>query len=181
MNLLHRLHHNAPLKRLSRLSGEARQKPCDTGAHAGAFDPFGYFPGLTRAWGIVQGRRGDVLRRFEATINGYSDGRTLVLDEQFRYADGELQSRTWRILRDEHGNLRGTANDIIGVAAGTSTGDSMCWRYTMEIEVRGRRHRVRFDDRMWQLDADVLVNRSTMRKFGLRLADVTIFLRKEPV
>jgi len=145
----------------------------------GAFDPFAYFPGLTRAWGIVQGRRGDVLRRFEATLNGRSDGSTLVIDEQFHYADGERQDRTWRITRDEQGRLCGTAGDIIGVATGTADSHSMYWRYDMQLEVRGHRHRVSFDDRMWQLDANVLVNRSTIRKFGLRLADVTIFLQKQ--
>ncbi|MGR9091014.1 MAG: DUF3833 family protein [Gammaproteobacteria bacterium] len=179
MNLLNRLRHNAPLRRLLLLPVATRQEPDSAGTVTNTFDPFAYFPGRTRAWGIVQGRRGEVLRRFEVTINGRTEDGTLILDEQFRYADGERHARTWRIMRDERGRLSGTADDIVGVAKGTTDDNSMHWRYAMHIEVRGRRHRVHFDDRMWQLDPYVLVNRSTIHKFGFQVAEVTIFMQKE--
>ena len=178
MDLLNRLRHNAPLRRLLLLPVDTQHEHDNVVTPASSFDPFAYFPGCTHAWGIVQGRRGHVVRRFEVTIAGRTDGDTLIVDETFLYADGERQVRTWRIMRAERGRLCGTADDMIGVAEGTLTGNSMYWRYDMQIEVGGRRYRVNFDDRMWQLDANVLVNRSTIRKFGIRVADVTIFMQK---
>ena len=149
--------------------------------HAGdapRFDPFSYFVGQTRAWGIVQDWRGRVVRRFDVDIEGSVENGELRLDEAFRYADGERSTRQWLIRADDSGHLSGTADDIVGTATGGVTGNAMRWRYPMDLEVGGRIYRVHFDDWLWQLDSDVLINRSTIRKFGIKVAEVTIFMQK---
>ncbi len=150
----------------------------DSAGDSPRFDPFSYFAGQTRAWGIVQDWRGRVVRRFDVDIEGSLENGELRLDEEFRYADGERSTRQWRIQADENGRLSGTADDIVGTAAGDLAGNAMRWRYPMDLEVGGRSHRVHFDDWLWQLDQDVLVNRSYIRKFGLKVAEVTIFMQK---
>ncbi|MGE0484652.1 MAG: DUF3833 domain-containing protein [Gammaproteobacteria bacterium] len=144
-----------------------------------AFDPRRFFDGKVRAWGIVQDWRGRVVRRFEVDISGHRDGEAIVLDEAFRYADGERDTRTWRIVPDGSGSFSGRAGDIVGTARGNASGNAMQWRYTMDLAVDGRTWRVNFDDWMWQLDERVLVNRSRIRKFGLTVAEVTLFMRRE--
>ncbi len=143
------------------------------------FDPFTFFPGQTRAWGIVQDWRGRVVRRFEVDINGRVEHGTLTLDEALRYADGERSTRRWQITRNADGALSGTADDIVDAAEGASAGNSMYWRYSMDLAVGDNTYRVRFDDWMWQLDERVLVNRSYLRKFGLTVAEVTLFMQKQ--
>jgi hypothetical protein len=39
---------------------------------------------------------------------------------------------------------------------------------------------VQFDDWMFQMDEQVLLNRATMSKFGIRLGEVTLAFRKLP-
>lgn len=150
----------------------------DNAGAAPRFDPFSYFTGQTRAWGIVQDWRGRVVRRFDVDIKGSVEKGELRLDEAFRYADGERSTRQWLIRADANGRLSGTANDIVGTAAGALAGNAMRWRYPMDLEVGGRSYRVHFDDWLWQLDRDVLVNRSYIRKFGIKVAEVTIFMQK---
>ncbi|MCB1746188.1 MAG: DUF3833 domain-containing protein [Gammaproteobacteria bacterium] len=147
---------------------------------APAFDPRRFFDGEVQAWGIVQDWRGRVVRRFAVDIRGQRDGDAIVLDESFRYADGERDTRTWRITPDGDGTYAGRADDIVGSARGEAGGSAMRWRYAMDLAVDGRTWRVAFDDWMWQLDERVLVNRSRIRKFGLTVAEVTLFMQRAP-
>lgn len=144
-----------------------------------AFDPFVFFDGPVRAWGIVQDWRGRVVRRFDVDIDGSVDGGTLTLDERFRYADGETDTRVWKIeATDGRGRYRGAAGDILGEARGEAAGNALRWDYEMDLAVSGNTYRVRFDDWMWQLDDRVVVNRSYIRKFGLAVAEVTLFMQR---
>ena len=82
------------------------------------FDPFVFFPGQTRAKGIVQDWCGRVIRCFEVDVEGRVEDNELVLDEGFRYADGKISNREWRIKRKGEGRLKGSAGDILGTALG---------------------------------------------------------------
>ena len=141
-------------------------------------DPFEYFEGKTKAWGIVQDHRGRVMRRFSVEILGSSSDDTLVLDEVFDYADGATDNRRWEIVRNSDGTLTGTASDILGPASGTLSGNAMRWQYEMELPVGDKTYRVKFDDWLWMLDKDILVNRSYIKKFGVKVAEVTLFFQK---
>ncbi|MGR8918236.1 MAG: DUF3833 family protein [Gammaproteobacteria bacterium] len=144
-----------------------------------AFDPFDFFPGRTRAWGIVQDWRGRVARSFKVDILGSVAEDVLTLNEAFDYADGEKAQRTWHITRTSDGQLTGRADDIVGDARGAHAGNTMRWRYDMVIAAGGRQHQIAFDDWMWLLDDDVLVNRSYLRKLGIKVGEVTLFMRKQ--
>jgi hypothetical protein len=151
----------------------------DFAAATPLFDPYVFFNGRVHAWGVVQDWRGRVARRFDVTIVGREEGGTLILDESFVYADGERDTRVWRIVRTGPGTYDGTAGDIIGTARGRTAGNAMNWAYAMDLAVSGKTYRVQFDDWMWQLDDRALMNRSYIRKFGLTVAEVTIFMRRE--
>ena len=142
------------------------------------FNPFEYFKGKTAAWGIVQDHRGRVIRRFSVEISGSSTDDTLVLDEVFNYADGAKDNRRWEIVRNSDGTLTGTAGDILGPASGTISGNAMRWQYEMDLPVGDKTYRVKFDDWLWMLDKDILVNRSYIKKFGVNVAEVTLFFQK---
>lgn len=138
-----------------------------------------YFTGYTRAWGLFQDRAGNVKRQFTVDIHGYRDGEDFVLDESFLYNDGERQTRTWRIRNLGEGRYEGRAADVIGVAQGVARGQALNWRYTLALPYGDGTLAVDFDDWMLLQPDDVLINRATVRKFGLRVGEVTLFfLRK---
>ena len=144
-----------------------------------AFDPFLYFAGDVHAWGLVQDWRGRVTRRFDVTITGHQDGEFMVLDEKFLYDDGEKATRTWRITRTGDGTYSGSADDIVGKAVGQTAGNAMHWTYDLDLVVNGSSYRIAFDDWMWQLDNAALINRSKLRKFGVTVGEVIIFMKRE--
>jgi hypothetical protein len=138
-----------------------------------------YFNGPVKAWGVVQDWRGRVISRFDVTMVGEWDGNTGTLKEDFHYYDGSTQQRTWYITRFEDGLYEGRASDILDTAQGKSEGSAVNWAYTMDVPVGDDTYRLRFDDWMWLMHDGVLVNRSYLKKFGITVAELTIFMQKQ--
>lgn len=139
-----------------------------------------FFNGDVKAWGIVQNRAGDVVQRFTVTIKGRLEGDTLILDETFDYEVGEGPlERTWRITPTGNGNYEGRAGDILGVATGTSYGNAFNFQYEMDLPVDDTTYKVAFDDWFWAMGDGTLMNRSYVKKFGLVMAEVTIFMQQQ--
>lgn len=80
-----------------------------------------YFNGTLDAWGMFQGRSGEVKKRFRVVIDARWDGDTGVLDERFTWSDGTTSMRIWTLKRQPDGSFRGRADDVIGEAVGGST------------------------------------------------------------
>jgi hypothetical protein len=137
-----------------------------------------YFAGETRAWGIFEDRFGDLRRQFVVDITGSWDGRQLVLDENFRYSDGETDERIWRITKlDEH-RYEGRADAVVGTASGVAYGNALNWRYDLDLKVGDGTWRVHFDDWMFLQPDGVLINRARVRKWGIEIGEVTIVFSK---
>ena len=138
-----------------------------------------YFTGPIKAWGVVQDRSGKVVRRFDVDLVGTWEDGTGILDEDFVYYDGETQKRIWTIKRLENGKYEGTAGDIIGKADGQIKGNTMRWAYQMDLPVGDKTFKVTFDDWMFLMNDGVLVNRSYIKKFGITMAELTLFMQKQ--
>lgn len=139
-----------------------------------------YFNGPVEAWGIFTDRSGHVVKRFKVALVGRWQGNDGVLEEDFTYADGERQRRVWRITKVGPGRYTGRADDVVGEAVGEASGNAFHWTYTLALPVDGRTWHVSMDDWMYQMDDEVLLNRTTMSKFGIRLGEVTLSFRRKP-
>ncbi|WP_018152738.1 DUF3833 domain-containing protein [Leeia oryzae] len=137
-----------------------------------------FFEGTTDAWGMFQKRGGEVSKRFHVVITGTRKDNQLVLDERFSYDDGSKQQRVWTLTPAGDGKWRGTAADVLGEAVGEVAGNALNWRYTLLLPVDGKTYEVQFDDWMYLMDKDSMLNRASMRKFGIELGQVTLFFRK---
>ena len=138
-----------------------------------------YFNGPVKAWGIVQDRKGRVTRRFDVNMVGKWDGDVGTLTENFDYYDGKKQQRVWTIKKLADGSYEGTASDIIDKATGKTEGSAVRWNYVMDLPVDDTTYRIRFDDGMGVMNDGVLINRSYLKKFGITVAELTIFMQKQ--
>jgi hypothetical protein len=138
-----------------------------------------YFNGPVKAWGVVQDWRGRVVRRFDVYMVGKWEGDIGTLTEHFDYYDGKKQQRIWTIKKLTDGTYEGTASDIIGKAVGKTEGSAVRWNYIMDLPVDDTTYRIRFDDWMWVMNDGVLINRSYLKKFGVKVSELTIFMQKQ--
>lgn len=137
-----------------------------------------YFNGKLDAWGIVQNRSGKVTKRFHVEMTGSWQGDRGTLEEDFSYSDGSRSRRVWNITKLDANHYRGTAADVVGEAVGEARGNALRWRYVLAIDVDGRTYNVNFDDWMYLMDDQVMLNKSAMSKFGLHVGEVTVSFRK---
>ena len=144
------------------------------------FDLERFFAGEVTATGQFQDVFGTVRRRFDVTINGTWDGETLRLVEDFAYADGTFEQRTWTLQKTGPQGWKGTAPGVLGEATGQEDGDTFNWKYTIDLPVPDGTLRVSFDDWMWQLSETQVLNRAYMKKFGVDIGEVIILFEKQP-
>ncbi|APX12476.1 DUF3833 domain-containing protein [Tateyamaria omphalii] len=138
-----------------------------------------FFDGRLTAYGQFQDVFGTVRRRFTVDIEGTWDGRTLTLVEDFVYEDQSTERREWTLTKTGPDSWQGTAPGVIGTATGQEMGDTFNWQYTIDLPVPDGTLRVMFDDWMWLLSDDRLLNRAYMKRAGVDIGDVIITFEKE--
>ena len=138
-----------------------------------------YLSGDVKAWGVLQDRSGKVTRQFSANLNGIWDGKQLILKERFNWDDGEIQDREWTINKIDDHNYEGTAGDVVGKAKGFSYGPAFKFEYVLLVPVKGKEMKITFDDWIFKQDERVAINRATMTKFGIKVAELTVMFVKD--
>jgi len=156
----------------------ATMQPSDYAAEQPKLDLKTYFNGTVDAWGVFQDRGGKVIKRFTVVMDCHWEGDTGTLDEHFSYSDGTTQRRVWTLKKIGEDRYVGTASDVVGEANGSAGGNAFNWRYTLALPVDGKVWHVNFDDWMFLVDENVMLNRAVMSKFGFRLGEVTLSFRK---
>lgn len=142
-----------------------------------------FFDGRLIAYGQFQDIFGTVRRRFEVEVNGDWDGERLRLVEDFVYEDGATEQRIWTLTKTGPDTWEGTAPGVIGSATGEERGDTFNWAYTIDLPIPAADGsvdtlRASFDDWMWLLTEDRLLNRAYMRRFGVPIGEVIITFEK---
>lgn len=137
-----------------------------------------FFYGPLKASGIVHDFSGKVIRKFNVIMEASWQGSEGVINEWFVYDDGETQTRVWRIKALGEGRYSGTAGDIIGTADGQSSGGALRWKYDMLLPVDGEEYQVHFDDWMFLVNDNTIINQSDIIKFGITVAKVTLVIQK---
>ena len=153
--------------------------PADYAAEKPALDLKTYFNGELVAHGIFTDRAGKVARRFTVQMTGTWNGGQGTLDERFTYSDGKTERRVWRLTDEGGGRWTGRADDVVGVAEGRSAGNALNWKYTLSLPVDGKVYEVQFDDWMYLMDDQVMLNKAQMSKFGFHLGEVTLSFTKQ--
>ena len=138
-----------------------------------------YLSGNVKAWGVLQNRSGKVIRQFSADLDGKWNGNQLILDEKFNWDDGEIQDREWTITKIDENNYEGTAGDDVGKAKGYSYGSAFKFEYVLLVPVKGKEMKITFDDWIFKQDDRVAINRATMTKFGIIVAELTVVFVKD--
>ncbi|CAA0121662.1 Uncharacterised protein [Halioglobus japonicus] len=139
-----------------------------------------FFDGELTAHGVVKDRSGKVIRTFNADIAAHWDDGVGTLVEDFVFDDGEKQQRIWTLKADGPGRYTGTAGDVVGEGRLQQAGNSLFLDYILRLDYRGGKVDVRVDDRMYLVSPDVLINESSMSKFGWRVGNLVLVIVKQP-
>jgi hypothetical protein len=163
------------------LVGCASLQPPDFAGAEPELDPVAYFEGPTVSWGVFE-NAGRPTRRFDGDRVGHREGDALVLMQRIRFDDGRTQQRRWRLWRVGPHEFHATAPGVIGIARGEAYGNAFRWDYVLQVDPDNRLTRVRMQHWMYLAgDRSTLVNRVVVRKFGIRIAEVTEYFQRGAV
>lgn len=137
-----------------------------------------FFNGPLTAHGVVKDRAGKVIRSFNATIDASWQQGVGTLDEQFVFDDGEQQQRIWQLTKTADGRYIGTANDVVGEGDISVAGNSVFLDYVLRIDYQGEPLDLRIDDRMYLTSNSVMINESTMTKWGFKVGSLLLVIKK---
>ncbi|KPP84647.1 MAG: Protein of unknown function (DUF3833) [Rhodobacteraceae bacterium HLUCCO07] len=157
--------------------GFKSQRPEHYRATGPAFDIREHLAGDLISEGMIYGPRGQVVSRFVADMKGTWVGSTGTLAEDFRYAGGGEQSREWRLTLGENGTFTAEADDIIGQATGEVSGATLSMRYRIRLPEEGGGHVLDVTDWLYLMENGTILNRSQMRKFGIKVAELVATMR----
>ena len=92
-----------------------------------------FFKGRTTATGSFRAITG-LKREFDVVLHGRWDGRTLILREDFRYDDGERDTKTWRFVKTGPNSYTGTREDVLGETKVTLAGNEAHFNYRVDLD-----------------------------------------------
>lgn len=120
-------------------------------------------------------------RDFVAYIEGIWDGSVMTLIEDFEYADGVQERKTWTLTQQPNGEFSGVREDVIGTARGYQDGKAFRLEYVMAIPKEdgtpGRK--VRFKDVLSLQPDGSIINEATVGLWGFRVGQVSLIITRE--
>ena len=138
-----------------------------------------FFQGELFAYGIVQNRFGKVQKRFTVEMIANWQGNVGILEEDFYYADGSTDRRVWRLVKEAENQYTGTAVDVSVDAVGQTSGFAFQWAYVLDVPIDGKTWQFKLNDWMYLVDEKRLINRATMKKWGVVVGEVTLVIEKK--
>lgn len=153
------------------------QQPDDYSEGYPTFDLQKNLNGRMICEGVIFGPLGRVTSSFVADFDIRWDGETAVMAERFRYNDGAVQDREWRITLGENGLFTAVADDVPGMGKGSVSGSAAQIRYEIILPPESGGHRLQTVDWMYLTPDGTIVNRSQFRKYGIKVAELIATIR----
>ena len=129
--------------------------------------------------GLIYGPTGRVTDTFVAEMYGDWRGDSGTLTESFTYSSGRTQQRKWSLAIGPDNTFTATADDVVGEARGVVSGSTVMLNYRITLPEHAGGHTLGATDWMYLTENGVVLNRSEMRKFGIKVAELIATLRRE--
>jgi hypothetical protein len=142
-------------------------------AHSADLQLEDFFTGKTYAYGSFGAITG-LSRSFRVDLTGKVRGRVLTLREDFRYDDGERDTKTWIFTRTGPTTYSGTREDVVGETTVHLSGNTARFTYRIDLNPGGDPNIVRFHDKLVLKDDGTLRNTALVTKFALPIARVRV-------
>lgn len=139
-----------------------------------AFDPIRFFTGHVRSWGVLEDRSGQPTSIVATDCTGEVDGAgTLRMTQRLTIGQDPPTTREWRMHRTGPNTVEATANDMVGPAAGESSGRAFHWRWTLALQPGNPLKNVTMEQWWYLMNDGSMLNRTIVSKLGFIAAEVS--------
>lgn len=138
-----------------------------------------FFNGKVEGWGIIFDWKGMMTRSFTITMIGsWDENNAGPLSEDFIFDDGSTLHRLWQAQFFPDGSYVATASDIVGQAKGQENGCAVQTNYVITLPYNDSSINISMDDWCYQIDEKTIINKAIMKKFGIKVGELIICLKK---
>ncbi|WP_299661799.1 DUF3833 domain-containing protein [uncultured Ruegeria sp.] len=130
--------------------------------------------------GLIYGPNGKMSNSFVARMVGEWDGNTGTLTEYFTYSNGKKMTRKWYLTLGTGNTFTATADDIVGEGKGVISGATAKLTYRIILPEDAGGHTLDVTDWMYLIENGAILNRSEMRKYGIKVAELIATMRPAP-
>jgi hypothetical protein len=139
-----------------------------------AFDPLVYWTGHTHSWGVVESRDGSPGETVVTDCVGELEGPDgLHMRQTLTEGDGTVTHRDWHLKRVSPGHFSATANDMVGTAEGVAAGRVFHWSWVWATKPGNALFNVTMSQWMYAMPDGTMMNRTTVSKLGVIVAEVS--------
>ena len=138
-----------------------------------AIDPIRFFTGHVRSWGVLEDRSGQPTSIVTTDCMGEADGDTLHMVQRLTIGQDAPTTRIWQMRRAGPNRYEATANDMVDTATGEVSGRAFHWTWTLALSPGNDLKNVSMDQWWYLLDDGSMLNRTTVRKLGIILIEVS--------
>lgn len=153
------------------------QSPSDYAGTTPTFSLKENLSGKIVSEGLIYGPNGKMTNSFVAEMFGEWEGDTGTLSEHFTYSNGKVQSRKWFLKIGPNKTFTATADDIVGEARGVVSGSTVMMTYQIVLPAEAGGHTLTATDWLYLTEDGTIMNKSEMRKFGIKVAELIATMR----
>lgn len=153
------------------------QSPSDYTETGPEFDLKTHLSGEILSEGLIFGPNGKMTNSFVAKMVGTWEGDSGTLTEEFTYSNGKSQYRKWFLTLGPGNTFTATADDLVGEAQGIISGSTVQLTYEIILPQESGGHTLQATDWMYLTANGAIINKSEMRKFGLKVAELVATMR----
>lgn len=156
------------------------QSPTDYSGTGPTFSLKDNLNGEILSEGLIYGPTGKMANSFVARMVGEWSGNSGTLTEYFTYSNGKQMNRKWYLTLGTGNTFTATADDIVGEGRGVISGATVKLTYRIILPEDAGGHALDVTDWMYLTESGAIMNRSEMRKFGLKVAELIATMRPAP-
>jgi len=127
--------------------------------------------------GVIYGPTGRLSSRFVARMKGEWSGASGSLSENFSFAGAGQRDRRWHLKLNNDGTFIADAEDIVGPARGEQSGPVVKMTYRLRLPESAGGHVLNVTDWLYLMENGTIMNRSEMRKFGVKVGELIATIR----
>jgi hypothetical protein len=130
-----------------------------------ALRPEAFFLGETRGSGVLQTAGGRPSRTFQVLSRGRAAADEIIVDQEIRWGDGEVDRRSFRLRQTGTGRYTGSLTDAAGPVTAEARGNALRLRYLI------RHPGITMEQWLYlQPDGRTVLNEGTVRALGIVVA-----------
>ncbi len=156
------------------------QSPADYTGTGPDFSLKKHLNGEILSEGLIYGPNGKMSNSFVARMVGEWDGNSGTLAEWFTYSNGKQMTRKWYLTMGTGNTFIAKADDIVGEGKGEISGSTVKLTYRIILPEDAGGHTLDVTDWMYLTENGAIMNRSEMRKFGIKVAELVATMRPAP-